>query len=216
MFRKLWDCKHEQKHTRQSWNFLVFKVVKCLPRTPPNTSWGWKFVGSFPKMESIRSVVVSLGITLRHVKCTIPAPLNGTGAIHCNTGLFVYSWSVKDKSNDLLPQSRSADKCSDPEIQRYGRTKPGRREHVLGNWSLTQWDVSVAVRTTSKLHTALPQKTWRGAAQDMSFRIQPAGEKNHKPDVFKTAMRIHVDFYWSLLLLLRKWLSNVTVSEEIR
>ncbi len=51
--------------------------------------------------------------------------------------------------------------------------------------------MSVAVRTTSKLHTALPQKTWRGAAQDMSFRIQPAGEKNHKPDVFKTATRIH-------------------------
>lgn len=83
--------------------------------------------------ESILSVVVRLGVTLQHVECTIPAPLNSTVAIHCNTGLFVYSRSVKVKSNDLLPQSRSAEKCSDPEVQRYGRTKPGRREHVLGS-----------------------------------------------------------------------------------
>lgn len=51
--------------------------------------------------------------------------------------------------------------------------------------------MSVAVRITSKLHAALPKKTWRGTAQHRSFRIQPAGETNHKPDVFKTAMRIH-------------------------
>lgn len=51
--------------------------------------------------------------------------------------------------------------------------------------------MSVAVRITSKLHAVLPKKTWRGTVQHRSFRIQPAGEKNHKPDVFKTAMRIH-------------------------
>lgn len=112
---------------------------------------------------------------------------------------IMYSQSVKDKSNNLLPQSRSADKCSDPEVQRYGRTKPGRREHVLGNWSLTQWDVSVAVRITSKLHAAFPQKTWWGAAQDMSFRIQPAGEKKSQArclqDSNENTQRANGDFY---------------------
>ncbi len=47
MFRNLWDCKHEQKHTKLFWSFLVLKVVKCLPRTPPSTSWGWTYFGSF-------------------------------------------------------------------------------------------------------------------------------------------------------------------------
>lgn len=85
----------------------------------------------------------------------------------------MYSQSVKDISNDLFPQSCSADKCSDPEFQYHGRTKPGRRERFSKNWSLTQWEVSVAVRITLKQHAALPQKTRRGAAQDMSFRIEP-------------------------------------------
>lgn len=143
-----------------------------------------------------------------HVWHAIPAPLNSTGLIQCNTGLFVHSRSVKDKSNNLLPQSRSADKCSDPEVQRYGRTKPGRREHVLGNWSLTQWDVSVAVRITSKLHAAFPQKTWWGAAQDMRFRIQPAGEKKSQArclqDSNENTWRANGDIYWTISVCNKK------------
>ncbi len=88
--------KHEQKHTRQFCNFLVLKVVlKVLASNPSqhflrvNIVW---FISIHSTVtDSIRSVVVRLGITVWHVECTIPAPLNSTVAIHCNTGLFVYS-----------------------------------------------------------------------------------------------------------------------------
>lgn len=175
--------------------------MKCLPRTPPNTSWGCKFVGSFPSIPPSRnqSVQSLWGWESLCGTSSVPYLLHWTVLVQSTATLVYLCTAEVSKTNQTICYLKAV-RLTSVVIQRFSAM--AEQNLVEGNmfWETEVWHNEMCLSLSEPLqnytqcflrrHGEALLKTWASGYSPQERKITSQMSSRQQWEYMKSKWRL--------------------------